>query len=182
MHASTAPRHRARRSVPARIGALLSTAGIVLVVTYAAVSSAGASFALWNDDNPVTPAVVQSGTLGLTVNDLASYSLDGTSWQRLLPGDSVRQQVTVKNTGNISATVAAATVASHPSLEVRVVKGACGSVIGGASSTSTTTALGGWAPGEAAIVCIQVSLASSAPQAAQGVPMTFTTTFTATQA
>lgn len=182
MFASTAPRHRARRSLISRVPKILGAAGIVAVVTVAAVSSGDSSYALWNDGHTVAAATLKAGTLNVTVNGMSSYALSSVPWQALLPGDSVRQQVTVANTGTINALIEASTVASNSALEVRVLKGSCGPVLGGTSSTVSATALGAWAPGEASVVCVQVSLATSAPQSAQGAPMTFTLTFTAKQA
>lgn len=174
-------RHRAEPASFVTIRGLLASASAIAGASLVAVVAAGGTYALWDGAAGISPTTVHSGSTGLTVNNVASYPLSGTAWSKLLPGDVVSQQVTVKNTGNVPGTVSALTTGSFTPLLVHVAKAACtGTPITGTSSTTTPTNLGVFAAGEAATVCLQVTMPAGAADTVQGTSQSFTVTFTST--
>ena len=171
-------RTRRRLALPSIKGILLSTA-MIGTAAVLGISSAGGSFAIWNGSDTIAAGTITAGTLGITVNDAASYALSGTAWSALMPGDIASQQVSVKNTGTTPAALTVSTSAPSGAIEVRARSGACSGTIAGPSSTATPTVLSGTLAGGATVtVCIQVSLS---PSATQGQSTPFTMTFTADQ-
>ncbi len=162
------------------IKGLLRSVAFVAISVVVGVSTAAGSYAFLTQSASAPANTIQAGSLGLTINSATNYSLDGSPWSSLLPGDVVSRQVSVANTGTTPATVTVSTVASTSGvIEVRVKSGACSGIITGASSTTTPTILPGNLAGGASItVCIQVSLTSAAVQN-QSTP--FTMTFTSDQ-
>lgn len=145
-----------------------------------AVCAAGGTYALWNGQRSIPSATIQTGTVGLTVNNAPSAVVDGTAWSKLLPGDVVSQQVTLKNTGNVPGTVTASTTGALGPLLVHLKKGACTSTIVGTSSTVLPTNLGVFVGTESSLVCLQVTMPVSAPANVQSTSQSFTVTFTST--
>jgi predicted ribosomally synthesized peptide with SipW-like signal peptide len=159
---------------------MLASASAIAGASVVAVIAAGGTYALWSDARAVPGATIQAGTLGLTVNGVSSYALSGAAWSKLLPGDVVSQQVTLKNTGNVPGTITAGTHGSFAPLLVHIKKGTCGAAIGGTSSTVSPTNLGILAAGEASVVCIQVTMPSTAAASVQGAAQSFSVDFTST--
>lgn len=175
---TTRPRHRAMPAHRPGIGGMLASASAIAGASLLAALAAGGTTALWNGERPIPDATVQAGTLGLAVDGAASAVVDGTAWSGLLPGDVVSQQLTLENTGNVPETVLAATSGAFGPLLVHLAKGACGTTIGGVSSTVAPTNLGAFAAAEQSVVCLQVTMPASAPAGAQGASQSFTVTFT----
>lgn len=177
-------RHRAEPASRITKRGLLASASAIAGASIIAVIAAGGTYALWDGASGISAATVHSGTTGLTVNNVASYPLSGAVWSKLLPGDVVSQQVTVKNTGNVPGTVSAVTSGSYSPLLVHVAKGNCpvapSGPITGASSTVAPTNLGVFAADEAATVCLQVTMPSTVVDGVQGASQSFTVTFTST--
>ncbi len=174
---ASGPRHRAsRRTILTTLFAVTAAVAIAIV---ASIAVSGGTFALWSNTQNVSAGTVSSGTITLTVNSGSTVALSGTTWSTLLPGDSVQQQVTLKNTGNVSATVSGTTTGLFGPLLVHTAKGACAGTLSGTSSTVSPTTIGTFAAGETATACIQVSLPLTAANAAQGTSQSFTLTYSA---
>jgi alternate signal-mediated exported protein len=178
------PRHLAHpkpsRRVALTVGGMLASSSAIAGASIVAVIAAGGTYAMWNDSASLDGGTIHSGSLNLTVNDVESYVVSGADWSKLLPGDVVSQEVTVKNTGTVPGTVSAQTSGSFDPLLVHVKKGSCSGTIGGMSSTVSPTDLGVFAAGEASVVCLQVTMPADAANTAQGTSQTFTVTFTST--
>lgn len=183
-HHMPAPRHRASASsrIGVAIGGILSTVAAIAGASILGVLTAGSSYAMVTSSAALPGGTIRSGSLSLTVNDVAGYALSGAAWSRLLPGDTVQQQITLTNTGTVPGTVTALTTGGYGPLLVHVAKGACTTTIPGASSTVSPTNLGSLAAGEASAVCVQVSLPSTVDNTVQGSMQDFTITFTSTSA
>lgn len=177
---SNRARHRAYSTLRISPGGMLAYTSAIAGASIVAVIATGGTYAMWNDSASLNGGTIQSGSLSLTVNDVASYALSGAAWSKLLPGDVVSQEVTVKNTGTVPGTVSAQTSGSFDPLLVHVKKGSCSGTIGGMSSTVSPTDLGVFAAGEASVVCLQVTMPTDAANTAQGTSQTFTVTFTST--
>lgn len=174
-------RHRAAAQRRPMIGGMLASVAAIAGASVIAAGAAGGTFALWNGQQPITSATIQTGTMGLTVNGGPTAAVDGTAWAGLLPGDVVWQEITLKNTGNVSGTVTASTTGAFSPLLVHLKKGSCDStVIGGASSTVSPTNLGVFTATEQSIVCLQVTMPATAAASVQGTNQSFTVTFTST--
>lgn len=178
------PRHRAKpkraRRAALTVGGMLASSSAIAGASIVAVIAAGGSYAMLTSSAPLPGGTIRSGSLSLTVNDVASYALAGTNWSGLLPGDVVQQSVIVKNTGTVPGTVSALTSGAYGPLLVHVKKGACSATITGASSTVSPTDLGSFAGGEASTVCVQVTLPGTVANTFQGANQTFTVALTST--
>jgi Camelysin metallo-endopeptidase len=172
------PRHRVAKPRKRMVRGMLASATAIAGASIIAALAAGGTYALWNGERSIPSATITSGTLGLTVNGGSSGVLDGTAWSKLLPGDIVSQEVTVKNTGDVAGTVSATTTGGFSPLLVHVKKGACGATIVGTSSTVSPTSLGAFLPSEQSLVCVQVTMPATAPAGTQGTSQAFTITFT----
>jgi hypothetical protein len=163
------------------IGGMLASASAIAGASLVAVLAAGGTYALWSGERPLPEASIRTGPLGLTVNGAATATVDGTAWSRLLPGDIVSQQVTIKNVGTVPETVTVSTTGGYGPLLVHAAKGACGATITGTSSTVSPTTLGEFAAAEQSVVCLQDTMPGSAPAGAQGTSQSFTITFATTK-
>lgn len=175
------PRHRAERTHKRRLRGrdLLTSAAFIGGAAILGVTSTG-SLAQWNGTVAIPDQSVASGSFGITVNNVTEYQATPSelaALQKMLPGDHVQGQVTLKNIGHAAASISAST-ASTAALEVRLYPGACNGVIGGASSTITPTSLGSLQPGVELTVCVQFTLS---PGAAQGATAGFIINFAAIQ-
>lgn len=164
----TPPRHRGKRITIK--GILASTAAVTLGVGLA-VAAAGGSYALWNDKVPVSAGTITTGSIGLTVNGVASAPLTATTLSNMLPGETANLDVTLKNTGSVRVTLAAAVSSSIPFV-VTTRAGLC---------SATGTPLGELASGASLATCVTVSLPATTAVTAQGSSTPFTVTYTATQ-
>lgn len=176
-----------RHSAPRKkslISTLLTTVAVVTGGVLVALAAAGGTYAMWNKSVATNATAITSGTIGLTVNDLSSYSTD-LSMTALLPGRSVVAvtPIVLKNTGvtpmsvtasSISYTTASSTVS--PYLIVSLVATTAGSctVTPDATPLPTTIAPIAFNPGQSRSVCLEVRLASNAPASVQGSTAAFT--------
>lgn len=155
------PRHRAATPVfSARtlVGASAALAGATAV----AVALSGGSLALWTDGAPVNAGSVSAGTVGLSTASAFNSAL----WSNRLVGETVRQEFTVTNTGNVPLTISAAATAAAAGFEVRVVRATCGGTpLTGPSATVSPTALGSLAVGATATVCLELAVVTGASAA-----------------
>lgn len=176
-----APRHKATTKTHQRfaptVRGMLATSAAVGGASLIAIMAAGGTYALWNGSSKVSSATLTAGTLNLTVDNVASHALSDTPWTDLLPGDSVRQSVTVKNTGTTAATVTTSIGGTPGAFVVTTIKGACP-----AGAITGTSNLGSFAAGEASLVCIQVALPLTALSTEQGQSRSFSVNFSATTA
>lgn len=158
------PAHRApRRRVSLR--GVFTSLGAVTVGTFAAVLSAGGTYALWNAEAPLEATEITSGILNMSVTG----SLDSSHWSKLLPGEHHVQFVVVTNTGNIPvdlSALSAQTDGDSGSFELRLElvdeADACSSPISGADALGSTVGLGIMAPGAVSHLCLDVTLSGTA--------------------
>ena len=154
---------------------LLATSGAVAAAIVLAVSLSGASLALWTDNDAAHAGTVTSGTVSLSITG----TLNSALWSNLIPGESVRQSVTVTNTGSVPLALQGSATRANSAVEVRLASGACPAVaLTSAQATVTPTALGTLAASASTTVCIEARLASAA---AIGASSTFSVTVSGTQ-
>ncbi|AWB89587.1 TasA family protein [Salinibacterium hongtaonis] len=180
-----------RRSTPAGrapVRSMLTITAAAAGATLVAVCAAGGTYGLWADSAAVSAGVVTSGSLNLTINNLAEAPINATAWGSMFPGDRVQQTVTVKNTGTVAADVTVAATSSAAAASdyaVEVAKGACPSGAADISSTNALQAppiaLGNWTATASSVVCIEVTLSPTASNVSNGATVPFTLTMTATQ-
>lgn len=152
------PGHESSRRATMR--ALWIATVILGIATLSGVGRSEGTLAAWTDAEPVASGVVTSGHAALTLTG----SLNSAGWSNLLTGESVRQSVSVTNTGTVELLLdASATPVAGA--EVRVARGACGAVIGGATAQSSPTALGALAAGASTTICVQVTIPATASPA-----------------
>ena len=154
---STSPRHRAsRRATPLSV---LVTASAVAAALIGGVMASGATYAVWNGRQSAPVVAVASGTIAIS----ATAGFTASQWSNLLPGETVRQQFTIANTGDAKVAVTASATTGTTSFEVRLASGTCGaSALTGASATTTPKSLGTLSTGASATVCLEVKLATPA--------------------
>lgn len=147
---------------------MLGGALAVLAATLLGVAASGVSYALFNAERDIAPGEVRSGTAAIEVEG----GLDPIAWSNLVAGESVGQQVTVRNTGTTPLRLRAEGSAAV-GYELRAARGGCespGSPIGGVPAD-----LGRLAPGEAAAVCVRLDVTPTAvPGASVDVAVAFT--------
>lgn len=178
------PRHLAHpkpsRRVALTVGGMLASSSAIAGASIVAVIAAGGTYAMWNDSASLDGGTIQSGSLSLTVNNVASYAIPAADWSKLLPGDVRRQEVTLTNTGTVPGDVSASTSGTYDPFLIHVAKGQCDATIGGQSLADAPVVLGVFAPGVPTTVCLQVTLPADAIGGAQGTARSFTIDFTAT--
>jgi hypothetical protein len=157
--------HGARHRAPVRrtlLRALIGTSTAFAGATAIAVGLSGGSLALWTDGQATPAGTVTSGTIGLSI----TQSFNSTLWSNRLVGETVRQQFTMTNTGDVAMTLSAAATSSAAGFEVRVVRATCGATaLTGASATVTPTALGTLSVGSTATFCLELAVVSGASAA-----------------
>ncbi|MBX3094476.1 MAG: SipW-dependent-type signal peptide-containing protein [Cryobacterium sp.] len=158
------PAHRAPRRRVSLRGVFTSLCAVTVGI-FAAVLSAGGTYALWNDDTAIDGPVVTSGVLDVELSGV----LESTHWSKLLPGERHVQFVVVTNTGNIPidlSALSAQTSGDPGSFELRLElvgeADACSSPIPGADALGSTVGLGIMAPGEVSHLCVDVTLSATA--------------------
>lgn len=150
-HRAPAPRSLTRALVVTSTGVACATAMVV--------GLSGGSLALWTDGAPVPAGTVTSGTIGISV----ANAFDSALWSNRLVGETVRQQFTVTNTGDVAVTLSGSATAAAAGFEVRVVRASCGATpLTGASATVSPTALGTLAVGATATMCLELAVVSGA--------------------
>ncbi len=177
------PAHRAGTSKRGRfvtLSGILTSTAIIGSGAFLGLTSVGGTYAFWDGSSNVGAPVVGSGDMALAVgvagSESASYTIPSTAWSSLLPGESVRQQVSVKvnnNPSRISSALVITTTDAVPTgFELRVQKGACpGAALAGTPLSTSELSFGTWGPAETSAMCVQVTLRNDAPNSTQ----TFTT-------
>lgn len=178
----SAPAHRA----PVRRFARISALGGILITTvivgggaFFGLAGVGGTYAFWNNVTSPNAPTVSSGSMALTVGlsgaESASFMIPTAAWSNLLPGDSVKQQVSVKvanSPSRVSSGIAIRTNAAVPAwYELRIQKGACPAaavLLTGPTLSTTNMSLGTWTSSETSPVCVQISLLNTAPSGLQG--------------
>jgi hypothetical protein len=154
---------------------MLGTASGVAAVVVGAVFASGGTYATWNDDSAVATKVVTSATLSIA----ATESFDDSLWTNMIVGETVRQQFTVTNTGDIPVHLTGHATTGFTAFEIRLASGACTTApLTGTAATASTKTLPDLAAGDTTIVCAEVKLT---PVANPGDVVTFTITMTGTQ-
>ncbi len=155
------PQHPAHRGALRRVRhvatSALGAAGILVL----ALSGVGGSYALWNDTTSVDVGTIDAGTASLTASWASGHS--DSAWANLLPGESVRQPLTLTNTGSSSLELSVV-IATAGGFEVRAASGACpGSPLGAAAASGAPQSLGVTLAGSASTtVCLEVRATSAA--------------------
>lgn len=185
-HSVTVSSHRRFNRAPVR--SMLTIAAAAAGATLIAVAAAGGTYGLWADSAAVSAGVVTSGSLNLTINNLAEAPINATAWGSMFPGDRVQQTVTVKNTGTTPADVTVVGTSSAAAVSdytIDVSKGTCpaaaADLAGPSVLQSAAKALGTWTAAESSAVCIEVTLSPTASNVSNGATVPFTLTMTAIQ-
>ncbi|GAA1493738.1 hypothetical protein [Curtobacterium herbarum] len=181
--------------------ATLLAAGVVGVAALVAVATDGGTFALLSAQASTDPVTITAGSADLS---LSSLTLPTTA---LWPGDTEFGVLTARNTGDVPLDLSIATArGSAPAsttgttgtttavADLRVAIGASTSVAacrsgvmhttwtGTLDSSTATTAGISVRPGAAVVLCVGLTMPSSAPASQQGLGTDFTATITGTQA
>lgn len=185
--------------------ATLLAAGVVGIAALVAVASDGGTFALLSAQASTDPVTITAGSADLSLSDIA---LPTTA---LWPGDTEFGVLTARNTGDVpldlsiatargtapasaTGTTSAAGTGTTAVADLRVAIGtsasaaACRSGVmhttwtGTLDSNTATTAGISVRPGAAVVLCVGLTMPSSAPASQQGLGTDFTATITGTQA
>ena len=174
--------------------ATLLAAGVVGVAALVAVATDGGTFALLSAQASTDPVTITAGSADLSLSGIA---LPSTA---LWPGDTEFGVLTARNTGDVPLDLSIATArgtapASTTAVaDLRVAIGtstsaaACRSGAmhttwtGTLDSNTATTAGISVRQGVAVILCVGLTMPSSAPASQQGLSTDFTATITGTQA
>ncbi len=173
------PAHRANTSSRRRlisIGGVLTTTSIVGAGAFFGLAGVGGTYASINDSANSSGGTVTAGSMALAVgvsgSQGASYTIPSTTWSNLFPGESGRQQVSVKVTNNparVSSTMTIRTTATVlEGYELRVQKGTCpATALIGTALSIADVSFGLWGPAETSVVCVEVKLSANAPNTTQ---------------
>lgn len=185
--------------------ATLLAAGVVGIAALVAVATDGGTFALLSAQASTDPVTITAGSADLSLSDIA---LPTTA---LWPGDTEFGVLTARNTGDVpldlsiatargtapasaTGTTSAAGTGTTAAADLRVAIGtsasaaACRSGVmhttwtGTLDSNTATTAGISVRPGAAVVLCVGLTMPSSAPASQQGLSTDFTATITGTQA
>ncbi|MFT3798143.1 SipW-dependent-type signal peptide-containing protein [Microbacterium sp.] len=150
---------------------LTALAGLGLFVL--ALSGVGGSYAMWNDVESVDAGTIVAGDAALAAQWASGHT--DTAWANLLPGESVRQPLTLTNTGAAPLELSA-TVAVAGGFEIRLAAGTCPDApLDGAAATGAPQALGVTLTSSASTtVCLEVRATTAATP---GQTLTFTAQF-----
>lgn len=168
-------RVRARRTQRLRglVGSAVGAVALLLV----ALTGVGGSYALWTDTEPLGAGTIRTGGASLVAQWSSSGHTD-EPWKNLLPGESVRQQLTLSNIGDVplAVTTGVDTVAGY---ELRVSVGGCTAQQLTVQPAGTTpVALATIRAGQAVTACLEVRATSALTP---GATAAFTVTFDGTQ-
>lgn len=107
---------------PRLTGRLLLTS-IAVVLLFGGLSGVGGTYAMWRDQAEADAGTVSTGAASLT----ASWAADNgnAAWQNLLPGEAVKQNLTLKNTGDVPMELTATLATFGEGFEVRASAGPC---------------------------------------------------------
>lgn len=173
--------------------AMLAVFVSCVVAIVVALSATAGSYALWNGTATVTGATITAGSSAVTINGAATAS---PTLGALGPGESAVTPLTIANTGTTPVSVAVtgtaigadpASLAASLTATLTPVAGAASCVAGLAGSTgplngfTTTASPVSLAKGASTVLCLRLTLSTSAPRATQGQSAAFTMTLTGTQ-
>jgi len=185
--------------------ATLLAAGVVGIAALVAVATDGGTFALLSAQASTDPVTITAGSADLSLSDIA---LPTTA---LWPGDTEFGVLTARNTGDVpldlsiatargtapasaTGTTSAAGTGTTAVADLRVAIGTSASAsacrsgamhttwTGTLDSNTATTAGISVRPGAAVVLCVGLTMPSSAPASQQGLSTDFTATITGTQA
>ena len=185
--------------------ATLLAAGVIGIAALVAVATDGGTFALLSAQASTDPVTITAGSADLSLSGIA---LPTTA---LWPGDTEFGVLTARNTGDVpldlsiatargtapasaTGTTSAAGTGTTAVADLRVAIGtsasaaACRSGVmhttwtGTLDSNTATTAGISVRPGAAVVLCVGLTMPSSAPASQQGLSTDFTATITGTQA
>lgn len=173
-------RHAAKRktSVTRKV---LSTTGIFAGAIAAALAATGGTYAMWNDNVAPAGSAIATGSTGLTVQDVTSYTIPNMTLTELYPGTSVftPTPLVLKNTGTtpLAITPAAATFTSSTNglsgwlaVAIKPATSCSASAVG---VTPVSVGIPRIEVGQSIQVCVEVRLSASAPVSVQGGSATF---------
>lgn len=171
----------ASRGVSHLVRRMLATNAVFGVAILASLVVTGGTFALWNAETVVNASTVSSGTVGLTVNGTADYTIPRLDATKLGPGQSVTTPLTLANTGStpLAASVGSVSVLSQTRgmdahLTLRLTPSATCTTglpngVSGALAAFTTAASPYiLAAGESLALCLEVTLDAGAPSSVRG--------------
>lgn len=173
------PAHRAAtrsRGRSVTVGSILTSALLIGGGGILGLTGGGSTYAFFTESGEAPSTSVTAGSMDLNIGDVgsesASYTIPSASWSNLLPGDTVRQQVSVKVTNTpsrVSSALSIRTTAAVPAgFELRVEKGACtAAVLTGTPLSTADVAIGTWTASETSLVCVQITLRTDAPNSMQ---------------
>lgn len=178
-----APAHRADDRVRLRsvtLGGMLTSVLLVGAGAFLGLTGSGTSYAYLLGSGTTPTSTVSAGSMELSLGaagaEAAAYPIPSAAWSGLLPGDAVRQQVSVKVTNSpsrVSSALSVTTTTAVPAgFEIRVQKGACtAGVLTGTPLSTASVGVGTWTASEVSPMCVQVSLRNDAPNSLQSSTM-----------
>ena len=174
-HRAATPRRSSHRL-------LLTTAALLVLTTTIAVSTTGGTYAYLRSERAIpllangsTTATINTGAATLTT-DAGSISMTN-----LYPGDVRRAAVTITNTGVVPLALSVTSITGPSAANGLVATLAPGACPGTGTPVSTGPLGVTLAAGAATTVCLAVSMAVSAPSAAQSLSTTVAVQVTGTQ-
>lgn len=159
------------------VATLLTATAIIGAGSLAGLAGVDGTYAFLTDSAHSSGASVDAGSMTLSVgatgNEGAAYAIPSAAWTGLFPGDSARQQVSVKVENDPSRISSALTIRAAAALpggfELRAQKGACpGVALAGPALSTTEVSVGTWTSAETSALCVEVKLRADAPNSAQG--------------
>lgn len=171
------PRHRADRAVAAAPLRRLSKLSLMFVgAIIVGLIGTGGSYAFLTS----TASAAPSATLTAGTATLAVTASENVSLTNIYPGQTLRGQFTVSNTGDTSLVLSVTSITGTTTANGLVAgldAGACS-----AASTQTTTGNIGatLAKGTSTLVCLTVSMPTNAPASAIGVTSSIVANITGT--
>lgn len=173
-------------SSPRRAWRLALPAAAVIGGVAIGLLGVGGSYALWTASADANVGHIEAGTIGLTAQWASGH--DDAAWSNLLPGESVRQDLALANTGDAQLAIFASTLGITSGFEVRIAAGACTTAaltadtsgpnkapLGVAATPDTPIIIGA---GQSAPACLEVrALDDAANTAAPGQTVAFATEF-----
>lgn len=168
---------------PSRLRGLLLAVLAIVVAVVVGSAAAGGTYAAWSKTVSAPGGSISTGSIDLTVNDVADLRMPGMTDIPLLPGRSIvsSSALTARNGGTVplrvsvgSLTVPAGDVLGQNLLVgVRTVAAGqtCSITASGIPASSPPFTL---APGATASLCVEVALKADAPATVQGRSVDFT--------
>lgn len=189
MWGSSSGQRRGRRP-GSLVRSTVAAAGVIAAAVTVGLVGTGGTYALWNTSATVPGATLSTGTIGLTIDGGQTASF-GNLAAALGPGDGVAQAVTLVNTGttpltiSASSTTGAGPLASYLTLALAPVAATSSCSTGVATGAPlvgyTTADLFALPGGASQLVCVALTLPTTAPATAAGQTADIHLAFTGTQ-